>query len=543
MKKAILLLLLVLAAVSGYSSPLDFIVLLDISESMLPHFDDTVNFLIRDILKEHLGRGDGFHLLSFADNPEIELIIDIDNERNIQGALDRIFLLQPLGRYTDLVSALKYVYTYSSSIRQDSRKKILVLTDGVHDPPPESPYPVRGEKYQEAIAEVSEEIRREGWDIGLVQLPDGAERDSIDSIVEPDAESGENDGDISNDSNNSISVVSSNEEIVGDISNGDAENGGVDLYSDLSDNLGVDVIEITEPGGDTTHKVLGAPELFFPEDLGKVRHRFTLPLVVKNHGDETVLIELAEIIWGGVDILEEPSTIAVKGSDTKTLRARVALPAATKPGEIELELVAGFSDDLRIYPRTGTTRILLRGGEASRISPTILAYIGASIGALVLLALVVISARSLIQKTFTAAGNAPVVRGSISMPGDRAIEMYVEGQNSNIGLRNVHTMRDGGARSIGGGLSAFLIYLYPFPMKIAEIRKRDSRYLFYSLKSEYCGSTSTIEDCLDKDITLISAKGRVVRIRFRRYVSALEKVNRIMRLTEEPGPVRRSDTT
>jgi hypothetical protein len=148
--------------------------------------------------------------------------------------------------------------------------------------------------------------------------------------------------------------------------------------------------------------------------------------------------------------------------------------------------------------------------------------------------------RNLVQSTFSAAGSSQVVRGGPT-PGERAVEMYVEGQNPNIGTRNVHSIRDGGAKSIGGGLSGFLIYLHQFPMRIAEISRSGNKYVFTPLKAEFCSDAKPVPDCLGKDIYLISANKRRVRITFKRYVSELEKINSIMRLVNEPGPPKRLD--
>ena len=113
------------------ATDIDFIVLLDVSESMLPYFDDTVYYLIRDILSLHLEPGDRFHFISFANTPEIELATEIQEDNQVESILSRILLLQPLGRYTDLVFAFNYLYTYARDLSASSKKRILILTDGI----------------------------------------------------------------------------------------------------------------------------------------------------------------------------------------------------------------------------------------------------------------------------------------------------------------------------------------------------------------------------------------------------------------------------
>ena len=113
--------------------------------------------------------------------------------------------------------------------------------------------------------------------------------------------------------------------------------------------------------------------------------------------------------------------------------------------------------------------------------------------------------------------------------------MIVEGQNANIGSRNVHYIREGGSRSIGGRGSGYLIYLLPFGARIAEISRSDRTYTCTPIDPRYCRFEDEIVDCLDRDIHLLSRSGREVRIRFRRFVSRLEQINRIMHLTDKAG--------
>jgi hypothetical protein len=108
--------------------------------------------------------------------------------------------------------------------------------------------------------------------------------------------------------------------------------------------------------------------------------------------------------------------------------------------------------------------------------------------------------------------------------------MRVDQQNHRIGFRNVHRVTVGGARSIGGRFSSFLIFLIPTPSHIAEIRNVEGRYVFRTLKKEWFPSVNgPIEDCLGKEIPFVSAKGQVFSLTFKEWVSPLEEINRILR--------------
>ncbi len=529
MKRVLILCIFVLVSFGVGAGPLDFVVLLDISESMLPYFDDTVNYLIGDLLKQHLAASDGFHLLTFANYPEIELTLEIEGQGEVNEALDRVLLLQPLGQYTDLVTALKFVYSYTSSVRQDSTKKILVLTDGIHDPPPGTPYTLSESVYKDVAAEVAEDIRRKGWDITLVQFPRGA---SVDAGVDDKAARG------MPGAGAEAGMSASAEGDTTAESDTDMSAGGVDLYTDLSGNLDVDVLAFDGSGNADTHLALGAPELVFPEELGRVGYSFTLPFIVRNSSDERILVELTELVWNGVDILDGNVSVAVSPGKSSKLRAKVRIPSSVELGPLTMELTAGFADDLRIYPRTGSVSLTLKGirpqGEKRSMNPLpVLGYSALGLGGIILLTFIVFAVRGLVVRTFASTG-VPVHRGSRGPVRERAIEMYVEGQNPNIGTRNVNYIRNNGSATVGGGFSTFLIYIYKLPSRIGLISRKGETYAFKQLKPDSFENTSTtVSECLGKEIVVLTENGRKVVIKFRRYVSKLERINRIMRLVDD----------
>jgi hypothetical protein len=87
-----------------------------------------------------------------------------------RGVVSRVLLLSPLGKYTDLVAALKYLYEYTEDLSLQSRKTILILTDGIHDPPQGS-LNADGSKAREETNRIAQDIRKEGWDVNLLEYP------------------------------------------------------------------------------------------------------------------------------------------------------------------------------------------------------------------------------------------------------------------------------------------------------------------------------------------------------------------------------------
>ena len=319
----------------------------------------------------------------------------------------------------------------------------------------------------------------------------------------------------------------------------DTGDAGVDLYTGLSEDLEVEVLPYDGSAEADTHGALGAPELVFPEEVGSVGYNFNLPLTVRNTTGEKILVELSELVWNGVDILRQHARVTVMPGRSGKLRAKAVIPSSVEPGPMSMELTAGFADDLRIYPRSGVVSLTLRGARPSGSRPNgerqtlnvlpVLGYTALGLGGIAVLTFLVFALRSLLLHTFSSTG-LPAPRGARGAVRERAIEMHVEGQNRNIGTRNVNYIRKNGSATVGGGFSTFLIYMYKLPSKIGLISRKGNSYTFKQVKPDYFeGDAKTVDDCLDNEIVVLTENGRRIKIRFRRYVSELERINSIMR--------------
>jgi hypothetical protein len=116
------------------------------------------------------------------------------------------------------------------------------------------------------------------------------------------------------------------------------------------------------------------------------------------------------------------------------------------------------------------------------------------------------------------------------------IEMRVGLQNHRIGFLNVHRISPGAARSIGGRLSSYLVFLVPVPSSIAEIRNVDGSYMFTPLKPElFPGLSGPVEDCLETEIPFVSPRGMELTLTFRQWVSPLDEINNLLRQAKSAG--------
>jgi hypothetical protein len=126
--------------------------------------------------------------------------------------------------------------------------------------------------------------------------------------------------------------------------------------------------------------------------------------------------------------------------------------------------------------------------------------------------------------------------GQVKKPGAARFTLHVEGQNPNIGKRNIKTLHAGGRKSVGGRKSEFLIFLLPLPQHVADIHYDGESLTLVPRRPEFFPDYGgPIEDCLGQAIRVINARGKELFISFERYVPPLEKINKLLHCIEAPG--------
>ena len=557
MKRTLAFVLFVLAAAAVMASDVDLVVVMDTSESMFPYFEDLRAYLLGDLLKEKLHRGDTFHLLSFSGSPELETAVPVADERAAEQAFGRLALLHPLGRYTDLVAALRFVHQYVRQLPEGNAKTVLLLTDGIHDPPPGSPNRLPPDEVRAAVRAAGEAIRREGWTVQVLKVP-----------PELTAE--------------------------------DKANGLPSYLDELGAALGIAVIPY-DPArkAEVTGILTGYPTLSFPGSLGEVGRRFTVPLRVRNFSKDRILVRLEGAEIDHVEVLERRAEVAVAADSSAVLEARLRLPLSFPTGAQERVLVLELPEGLRISPAQGTISFVYTGRSGLNLPrfnilyAFYLLFAAGVVYALVLLFLLMrrkLHEDSLAGLAKTAAGGpaaasaagrrparahaavaaparrklipimqagprapaaaaAPaarpvrparptaaslrrslsaVGRGSSTLP--PLIEMRISLQNSHVGFRNVRRVLPGTARSVGGGASAYLVFITRMPRAVAEVRNEGGTYTFTPLRGEFFPEhPGPVKHCLGVQIPFTGPKGHRHTIVFREWTSALDEINALMR--------------
>ncbi|MDR1893745.1 MAG: VWA domain-containing protein [Spirochaetales bacterium] len=326
----------------------DMVVLFDTSVSVLPIFDELSENLVRELLQVQLRQGDKFHLLSFADTPDYEFSQSMSGKTEEDRIITYISVLKPMGQHTDLISALNYLYRFANDLNSGTRKTLIILTDGIHDPPPDSLFYGRDEDFvRSSLNEIAGKIGRSGWNVRLVAIPDPPPG---------------------------------------------SEDAGVSYLETLSETLGAPIVRYEAGKENFSSQVMGNQHLTLPSpDLGEVSRQFNIPGLIQNYSEEAAIVNLKEILWEGADILQKRLRINLLPGQEKALNFAVKLPAETALGVYQLDLKFVFSETGRVNPDTFRVQVNLtsqKSGGTLRL--VLLILLAALLAALVIFAIILL---------------------------------------------------------------------------------------------------------------------------------------------------------
>lgn len=608
----------------------DVIVLLDVSQSVLPYFHDITDYVVSSVVKDFLRIGDTFHLLSFGESTQVEIAQRVSGEQDVRSILARLYLLYPLARNTDMVSACGYLYQYLADLPESRRKVVVLITDGVQNPPRTSPvYGLDSEAANRELEAAASRIRSNGWPVYIIKVPFSAERARAEAATA--GAGGSREAPTPEAADKALSTMAS------------ALNTGITDYS-------------PENRGEVARKSLSLPVAEFPGDLGKRGLSFSFPLKIHNEGDNEISLELLRILSGGEDILQKKSFLSLGPRKSGSMDIRLALSPETPSGQLKLPIELYFADGIRVSPNNGVLSLTL--------APSPLAGLFRSGSKVVLFAILVLAGLVLVavaigfltkrapkraaapivaavresaeeererraerkrQEAQVSAGSSaasgveafspatkagqatlpqasptqgpkakpaaiaetappaylgtsptqvgtapgatlplkegrdraadkrqtqvaqagarePAVRAPgtrVVRPGRIQVELRVEGQNPSIGHRNVHSLDAGQARAVGGGRSDFLVFLVNVPAHAGELHFDGENCSFIPLRPELFpgmgGMGGMVENCLGKDIPMVSRQGYPMVLRFSKFIDPVDKVNRLLHCIETPG--------
>jgi hypothetical protein len=311
--------------IGGDSDATDVVVLLDLSQSILPYFQDVTDYVVASVVKDYLRKGDTFHLLSFGETAQSEIAQRVEGETDVKSILGRLYLLYPLARYSDFVGALSYLDQYLADLPESRRKIVVVITDGVNNPPPGSPsYGMSADKVADAIETAAGRIRANGWPVRIVKLP-------FPKPGEPGAPTANTPG------ANGHSFIDAAAKGMG---------ASVSVYSH-------------DDAPSLARKSLALPLTVFPGPLGKKDYAFSFPLKVENTSDSMIGLELDGVRMGDVDILSHKAFMTLQGGRSGTLDVPVLLPDILPEGPAKFGVSLHFANGVRVSPDRGILDLTL----------------------------------------------------------------------------------------------------------------------------------------------------------------------------------------
>ena len=492
------------------ATPVDIVILLDTSESVFPIYNNILNYITKNIITDYLKYGDTLHLITFDSEPSFVFSKQINNKNDIEYILKEFYLILPFGKHTDLVAGLKYLRNYISTISNNSSHEIVILTDGIHGPPAGSQYqsiidPATGDNI---LQKEIEELSKSDWKINIIKLPGDSKLDSSKT-------GGSNSSGISssaNENTSASSVTSSNKEDTSStLTSGtnSTDNSARNSFDSLSDKSGEKTPDKNSQFGNSS-----ADNSFITKS-------------------ETTKETSENNIFSYIDNTKISSADFNKLTDEKEGSINDSAESSAN----------NLSNDINISKPDKNS---FKDSEKSKSHILLISII--------IIILVIIILFFLITKYYSGASvreSYKVVRNDIDIKGidqegdksekisRRPIIMKVANQNDQVvgTSRNIHPFKTGTVKSIGGGNSTYLIFLYKIHGTIASLKFDGENYIFTPLRPEFFPEIGDkeINNPLEKNIKIKTEKNHILSIRFWEYISPLEKINSIMKLTEHRG--------
>lgn len=372
-KRLLALIIMGSALSSIFAAGADIVVLMDSSGTILPWFDEINSRILVDITKKFVREGDTFHLVSFNSRVNLEIAQPVETEADLSKIVSRFMLLYPLGQNSDFLSGLQYILQYVSSLDPQRQKIVIIISDGIFNPPTSSRYAAyTPDQVRAELSDVARRIRGSGWSVYYIKLPfpQNAEIRTLDGNLLASTSAGDSakasgvktaEGDAKAADGNKNSAQGASQNSTGQDSSAHQY---YDVSKEFTSDLDIKASPLPEKDVPITFvdQVFAMPQVTFPADLGKRGRFFILPLKVTNDSNSSVNMELSGVYTGNdVNILAENSFLNLSSHSSGTLRAQINLPDTTPKGSQDINMRLQFSDNLRVLPQSATVHLTVTG--------------------------------------------------------------------------------------------------------------------------------------------------------------------------------------
>ena len=151
------------------TEPIDVFLVVDKSLSMREEIEAVRNYINKSIVDELLIPGDNLVVIAFYG--EAEVLISEEVPALKEPIKSQIGGIEADGRFTDIGNALDTLKEALAGLETVERRKyLLLITDGIQEARPESPYYSQDGSFNHAFLQNAREIQKEGWKIHVLGI-------------------------------------------------------------------------------------------------------------------------------------------------------------------------------------------------------------------------------------------------------------------------------------------------------------------------------------------------------------------------------------
>ena len=374
----------------------EIVILMDTSGTILPYYEDINNRVLSEINDKFVRKGDTVHVLSFNADARYEMSQKINSEKDMSRVVSRFLLLYQLGKSSDFLTGLQYARQYGSNLPDTKEKILIIISDGIFNPPESSPYKnYTDDQIKNEIGLLAGSIRKKGWKVYYVKLPYPADAvirglDGQEFYNPGSGYAGTGSGGSGSQGSGSSTGGSSTSGTSGSTSSGGGYAGGgsssgnsgtdqggsgntgtgqgglTDVSKDFKEASGAAGSELSKDKNDKftiTDNAENLPLVRFP-DGGLEAHgnKLAFSFEVTNNSDEDVELHLTHIVIdNGVNI----SKIPVDSQNTKIeaaekdvlVQVSALLPDEYKEGNYNIIMRLEFAEGKRVLPQVMETSL------------------------------------------------------------------------------------------------------------------------------------------------------------------------------------------
>jgi len=551
MKRKILLFLLALSAVfcayGQRNSPIDLVLLLDTSQGMSSSYNNVNNYITGPFLKEFLRVGDTFHLITFSDNPRLDSARIILGLGDIETIIGRMLIQYPVENGNSVTNALTFAERYVTSLPPRAKKIVLITTGG-----PDTTTIVNASKQRLNSRYTTLDYIQVTPGRPLSNLPKSGRPEAKTTVAaakptpstevsRPSSSQTETKTETTSPAGKTSETSTAGKETSsGTGSTGtDAASGtsatGTNTASETNKSSGTNAVSSANSTLDTSSTaVTGTSSM---EDTAETVSGETGQVSTDSQDLSISQTSKTSTDDNGVSVSDNKGTSDYTSNNTNKKKERGESFTASLPFILLIIFIALVIIGLIIYfasRRLGSSpnRVMAKvSSPESREtkfkdhSKDLASYAAGQ------------------SRRTTPYEDRPIKPDKEKQPvinpsGPLLLNLFVDDQNTEIGKRNIHSLKSGYNLSVGGGnADDFLIFLVPMPAHIGEIRRNGGSLTFVPQKPKYFPEigSNEVRDCINKTIRVVSDKNYEMRFRFETYEDPLVSLNRMLMSVKVPG--------